>query len=522
MLKLLKNESLYSKIRIGYIITVILYSLARQNVTALQPYLMSDILNLAVIGVAGLLVAWDVFIFRNIWKTKYIWVLAGFAVLTVISSVAGFKYGYIENVKALANLFIQFCLLFVVSLKKDRKGLEKEMRVIGNGISAAWFVAALISVFMYFADITYTANRYLWGDTIEIVQGFVREHGGVVVMRLWGIFVDPNFAAATSIAIICVSLFVLFTSKKKAEKAFHIINVFVQYLYIVLSNSRMGLLILCLAVLVGAWYYAALLFRKKEIHFILKEILAVVLAVVCTAACYGSVLVTKAVLPYVRYAVTFVTEEMFSEEETTAEETTTEEVIETTTEEEETGEQETTEEITTEEATTEEATTEEPTSNVIENLNRQDVVVKSDVSNGRFSLWMEGLKSVFKEYPILGVGPRNYHSAANEIDPELRIATGYSIHNSFIELLMGNGITGTLVLLVFLLLCAKDAVAVRYKKPEKAKGVGILMTAVLSLLACGMFIACLFYTLSGATVILFTCLGYAVRLTADLDGDTEE
>ncbi len=511
-MNLLKNEKLYAGIRVGYIITVIIYSLARQNITALQPYLMSDILNLAVIGIAVLLVFWDVVIFKNIWKTKYIWLLAAFGVLTAVSSVVGFKYGYIENVKSIANLFIQFCLLYVVSLKKDRKGIKNELRIISNSVGAVWFVAVAISVFMYFADISYTQNRYLWGETSEIVQGFVREHYGVVVMRLWGIFVDPNFASAICIAVICMSLFVLFFSKKKAEKIFHIVNIICQYLYIVLSNSRMGLLILCLTVFVGVWYLSFIFIGKKNLHFILKEIAAVVLAVVCTGCCYLSVQITKNVLPYVRYGIELASD-VFTEEGTTEEETVSSE--ETTVEDEfttdtsETQQNETTAEA--EPSTGEEVTTEKQ--HTIESLERQDVVVKSDMSNGRFDLWKEGLLTVFKENMIFGVGPRNYHTVANEIDPSMRISTGYSIHNSFIELLMGNGIVGTLVILLFFVLCAKDTIVLRYKDSKKSKDTGILMLGVLSLLACGMFIACLFYTLSGATIIMFVLLGYAVRLS---------
>lgn len=519
-MNLLKNEKVYSGIRLGYIVAVILYSLARQNITALQPYLMGDILNLAVIGIAAVLVLWDVVFFRNIWKTKYIRILAAFGVLTVISSVAGFRYGYIENVKAIANLFIQFCLLYVVGIRKSQTDIKKEIRVIGNGVGIAWFIASAISVFMYFADISYTQNRYLWGETSEIVQGFVHEHFGVVVMRLWGIFVDPNFASAICIAVICLSLFVIFNSHNKAEKIFHIVNIVIQYLYVVLSNSRMGLLILCLASFAGAWYYAFLLMGKKKLHALVKEVISIGLAVVFAGLCYASVELTKTVLPYVRYAIEVVVPE--NEPVTEPDATSENASDEGTTDEASTGEQTTGEQTTGENTTTEEEPStqkDEGKKPTVENLERQDVVVKSDVSNGRFDLWKEGLVTVFKGNMIFGVGPRNYHAVAKEVDPTTRISTGYSIHNSFVELLMGNGITGTLVMLLFLVLCAKDAIKARYKKPESAKSAGILMVGVLSLLACGMFIACLFYTLSGATVIVFMLLGYSVRLCADIKAD---
>ncbi len=526
MLKILKKESLYNSIRIVYIITVIIYALARQNITALQPYLMSDLLNVAVIGIAGVLVCWDVFVFKNIWKTKYIWLLAAFAGFTVISSIVGFKYGYIENLKTLANIFIQFCLLYVVGLSKDRKGLEKEVGIIITAVSVAWAIAVCASLFMYFADITYTQNRYLWGETSEIVQGFVREHMGAVVMRLWGVFVDPNFASAVCIAIIALSFFVAVTTKNKILRAFHIVNIILQFLYIVLSNSRMGLLILCLAVFAGVWYYSFLYIKNKTWHIIAKELISVVLAVLCVGICYLSVQVTKTVLPYVRLGIEYI-EEILEEKPTQIDEITSSDIEETTlyeasteeaTTEDPVSEEATSQEENTEGVTTEETTTEEKT---IEKLDRQDVAVKSDVSNGRFGLWMEGISTVFRQNILFGVGPRNYHTVANEIDPEMRISSGYSIHNSFVELLMGNGIVGTLMLLLFLVFCAKDAVVVRYKNTRKAKSVGFLMISVLCLLACGMFIACLFYTLSGATIILFTALGYAVRLTSDIDGDEQ-
>lgn len=543
MLKCLKNENLFSGIRLVYIIATIVYSLARQNITALQPYLMSDILNVIVIGFAAVLVLWDVIILKNIWKTKYISILIVFVGLTVISSIVGFKYGYIENIKALANLFIQFFLLFVVSVKKDSTALKKEVCIISNAVGIFWFVPAIVSLYMYFADITYTAQRLLWGESVEIVQGFVREHDGAVVMRLWGVFVDPNFASAISIAIVALCIFVVLNSKNKFIKLFNVVNIVVQVLYIVLSNSRMALLICCLSVFVGVWYYAYFLLKEKKFNVIIKEFFSVLMAVVCTVACFASVQLIKNTLPYIRYGIEYVDEKISSDIDETAEtstETTTEQTtIEPTTENTAVTTTVTTtvvpstEQIVTEttaEATinntpsvvtpvlpiesTESTTVAETTTkaNVVEKLERVDASVKTDKTNGRFDLWMEGINAVFKPNPIFGVGPRNYNVVAKHFNPDLKISNGFSIHNSYVELLMGNGAIGTIVIALFFVLCAIKAIAVRYQDAQKAKSVGILMVSVLALLACGMFIACLFYTLSGATIILFTFLGYAVRI----------
>ena len=546
MLKFLKNEKLFSGFRVFYIITVIIYSLSRQNITALQAFLMSDILNVIVILFAGALVCWDVFIFKNIWKTKYISLLIVFTALTVVSSIVGFKYGYIENIKAIANIFIQFFLLYVVSVKKDSNELKKEASIVANAIGGFWAIPVLISLYMYFADITYTAKRYLWGEAAEISQGFVREDDGAVVMRLWGVFVDPNFASAISIAVVALCIFVLLNTKNKLLKVFNVFNIIIQFLYIVLSNSRMALLISCLSAFVGAWYYAYFLFKNKKLNVVVKEILALLVAGVFVVACFFTIQLTKNALPYVRYGIGYVeqkVEESKTQELTTTQPTTaatTEKPTESTTQPVETTQavtQQETESVLTTQAPTEPVvTTQAPAEpatqqatvaenstvphvvettkqNTIEKLERVDAAVKSDVSNGRFDLWLEGINTVFMSNPIFGVGPRNYNAVAQQLNPDLKIATGYSIHNSFIELLMGNGIVGTLVILLFFILCAIKALKARYKCTDNAKSIGVLMVCVLALFACGMFIACLFYTLSSATIILFTVLGYAVRLT---------
>ena len=65
-------------------------------------------------------------------------------------------------------------------------------------------------------------------------------------------------------------------------------------------------------------------------------------------------------------------------------------------------------------------------------------------------------------------------------------------------------------MLVFFVLCAKDALVIRIKNAKSLFTVGILMLIVLSALAGGMFISSLFYYLSGISVVAFGMLGYAI------------
>lgn len=490
-MKQLRNKNLYGCVRLAFVLFAILFSLLRQNITAIQPFLLSDIWAVALTLFAGILVLWDVFIFRNVFKMKYIWWLVAFFVLTAVSVLLNLRYGFMDSIKSVINLFIQFFALYVVCADYKRKQLNHELKIICNVLCVVWGIAAVISVYMFFADIFYHQTRYLWGDPVEIVQGFVRVHGGAIVMRLWGVFVDPNFAAAISVAAICFSLYIIFTVKNKLSTLLHVINIVFQFLYIVLSNSRMGYLILFLTTAVGAWYFAGVLIKKINWHWCIKELLAIVIAVVAVGICYAGVQTTKTVLPYMKTSIIQL-QKAESVDET---------IVETSKEITSEGKEELEQQETIEKATMPQE---------VESLERQDIAAKSDISNGRFALWFDGLK-VFLKHPVLGVGPRNHYTAAVEVVPDSLVAGGYSVHNSYLELLMGNGVLGFLVLLLYFILCAKDAVLLRYKSKTSCLE-GFLMLAVLSLLASGMFIACLFYTLSGATVVLFAILGYAVKL----------
>lgn len=474
MAKLLKNENTYFNIRLVYIVCILIYSAARQNITAIQPFLMSGIFNAAIIFGAGVIFLWDLIFFRNVLKTKYIWALAGLFVLTGVSILLNFKYALVDNVKAAANMFIQFFVLYAVGNRMTKERIHRDVTVIGSALGALWMVAVVVSLAMYFFDITYNQVHTLWGAASAIPQGFVRFHDGAVVMRLWGVFIDPNFAAAISIMVICFCIYMLHKTEKRWVKALHITNIVLQSLYVVLSNSRMALLILLFLALVGGWYISAAGLRKSKCKVIAekrlwRELTALALSVVMVFACYLGVAVTKKALPYVQYGISYISGGEASDGDSATEDE-------------------------------------------IASLDREDISSKDDISNGRLKMWFEGF-DVLEKNPIVGVGPRSYHEIAKEIVAEsgaqMTIANK-SIHNSYMELIMGNGIVGFLMLLAFFVLCAKDAFVLRFKNKGSLFTVGILMLIVLSALAGGMFISSLFYYLSAISVVAFGMLGYAV------------
>lgn len=496
MLKILKNETLFFNVRMWYIVFLLVYSVARQNITALQPVLIWEVWNIIAILLAGIIFLWHFISFKSFFKTKYIWLLVVAFAVSCISTLINIEFTFIDNVKAIANMFIQFFVLFSIGTQVPKERIKSEVRAIGVGISLLWMIAALISIFMYIFDITYTQIRYLWGDPTLINQGFVRYDDGSAVMRLWGVFVDPNLASAISLAVICFSIFILLTVKHKFVKGVAVSNIVIQLLYVILSNSRTGLLIGLTLSFVGCWYFSFSYLKRKEAFKpkkLITEVIAVLLALVAVFTYYAGNFVAKKTLPYVQYGVTKLVQICGFSDSSDLDGSMPNDTTDS-------------DEMT--------------DSDKLTGLDRVDIAEKGDISNGRIELWLEGF-DVLKLNPVLGVGPRSYHARAATLDPDM-IISARSVHNSYMELLMGSGIVGFLFVALFFVLCAKDAIIYRYKNKQHIFAVGILMLIVLSALISGMFISSLFYYLSGVSVLVFGMLGYAMAYLNDENSDNKE
>ncbi len=498
MNKFFKNEKYFYDFRLGYVIFLLLYSVARQNVTALQPFLMNDILNYIVILFAGILFLWDILVFKNNIKTKYIWLLGVVFVLTLITSVVNFKYAFVENIKAAANMFIQFFVLYGMGKSLTKEHIDHEIKVIGSVLGAFWLVCVVISNIMYLFDISYEQMNYLWATPTMIPQGFIHVHEDLVVMRLWGIFVDPNFAATISIIVIFICIYLIYLTKRKWVKALHIVNILSQFVFIVLSNSRTALLSLLFVALVATWYFSWNFIVKINKGFFakvfVKEILCVVMSVAVVVVCFAGYTLTQKGLPYLRYAVSLT-------QKTEAVDMRVQPVINNKFM------------ILSKEADVLHVNSfinivSAPENDDVVSLDREDTEIKNDISNGRFELWADGYK-VFCESPIIGVGPRGYQLVAREINPEMAVAQK-SVHNSFMELLMGNGALGFALVFAFFICCAVSGICVRKKGFDINFRVGIFLVCTLSGLVGGFFVSSLFYYLSGISIIVFLMLGYAM------------
>lgn len=304
------------------------------------------------------------------------------------------SYGLSNNLKTLVWITIQFYILFSFVHVKSKDEVYKLTNTIMKISSIVWFVAVGISLFQFVLQIHYRAS----------FAEFTRRQG-FVDSRLFGIFSDPNFAAVTSLIIIIFCYFLLKDCKSKAQKRYYVTNIIFQMLYIILSGSRTAMIEGVLTAFILVYFiernksYATSMIKVKRKAFI-KGMIAALISVLLI-----NVLPTP-LLKIAEISTNIKTSIMNGDTEK-------EDVVD------------------------------EPLT-----LKRDDIN-EDNLSNNRSDIWASALE-ISKSKRLLGLSPRNMVPYAQEVYPDSYIAqTGYETHNGYLAVLVGTGVIGFLLMVVF-------------------------------------------------------------------------
>ena len=383
-----ENKILFNKIRFYYIYFFIFCLLMRQiGVFALVPVFIDSSI-FSVLGVFGFsLVLWRI-LGKNInfnFKKSYL-LLFIFAVF--ISSIINFKYGIFKNLKDIIWLFITFFVIY--SYPKSESDDEKiqEFYKIQNLITYIWGTLAFCSILTALMQISYIS--YVKDDWYLRV--------GIVENRLFGIFNNTNSASIISLISLIFSVYqIKFKNSYFAKKWINLSNIFIQYIYISLSESRGTYMVLMFASFLTSlfWVYDKL-GRKKKVKNILTSIL---FSVFISFFVLVSVFLIIKLFSFLSifYSMIF--------------------------------------------------------GDNAQNLvvsKRVDFINNNDISNLRFRLWLDSWE-IFKNNWLFGVTAGNLVNYAKIHFPQSLIATrNYSrVHNTWIGFLVFNGIFGGLILFTF-------------------------------------------------------------------------
>lgn len=459
MLKSVKKEYI-SVLEFSFKIAYLLLGLATFNsylyASPVQPLLVKLCLVLGVLALLG-----RILFFKDYIKTPYWVILMLFCVSFLISILINRAYGdMVADLKWLAWTGMLFFLLYVFDSTRSRAYYKKQFSVMAHIIivySALAALAGLLLMVNLYSREWYTAQ----GE--QIFAGFRWE-------RLWGVYTDPNYGAVFSVAaiLLCVYFFIGAGWKRKMIYA---VCIAANYLYMTFSDSRTAEV--CFVVAAGFWiiYTAAIKLRPT------RGVLAGVAAAIVFAAVF------LGVTSYVKSQTNVQIQAEMNKQEMKKQ---------------------------AEKVNSGDKNRPKP------GTSERKTEISKDVSSGRFALWKSGIE-VWETRPVFGTGYNSFLPYAKEKLPKTYAVNNpqgeyVSLHNTYINTLVYQGLAGVLLLIAFLALIVvywwKN---IRYAVSQDRDYIAVLTACILVILVSMVFVLEGLYTNSPGSFILWSFLGYLVH-----------
>lgn len=448
------KKQILKRINIVYaLITLMMLS----TIAIISPYTTE--FNIVILAWGALYFIYDFFNEKNCIKSRHSKYLIIYMIFFLIGNLININLNFVANMKTFGytGLFI----LVLYSYKKDNsdKTIQKELYNINTIIITISSIVAFASIITFIFLIQFTYN--------DIPQGFVYPNHPA----LWGFYRNPNSGGMVAAVSIIVTFFNLFLCGKlhvkelsKAKKTYYYSNIILQWICLILSNSR-GVLISLLAFVVFASYYlfTVILAEKKNFNRFKSVIISLVLTIIVFSIFNLTVSASKIGLSYIPKSV----QKLINVEE------------------------------------------EDSDSLVLERE-----IVEGNITSGRVEIWKYGLITL-KLDPLFGHGPHNIGLAKQKVFPNDKALymTTNNMHNGYIQILLSNGILAFISFAVFYVLIIKDSLMVLFSKNNKTSNnkkmfIFFIAGLILSIAVYGLFENAILLTGSYTTTILWIYLSY--------------
>ncbi|MER2173176.1 MAG: O-antigen ligase family protein [Carnobacterium sp.] len=399
----------------------------------------------------SLIIAVDFFTKREMFKSKYWYILVLMSLVYLLSTIVNYEHQLIRGAYNWVYLVTTFFIIYPINTKQSNEEVKRNMTQFNNILIYTVFVAGLISVLMFIFNIGYI-----------IPSGATEARQGFVASRLFGIYTSPNIGAIFGFLSIVLSILNNLIKKGVWYKfnKLYIANIIIQVLFFILASSRgteLTIMVFSMfsIVFIVIPYFIQTYKSKSKVIF---RTLIVFLAFFTISLGFTGIL--KEGLSYVPGLVQQGLEQVGIKEP--------------------------------------EKIDGEPTS---ENKPVDKVIIQhspddAEVSSGRFTIWQAAI-NVVKQFPILGATDpyfyRNDVEHNTQIDEsklttldknELKRAHG-NMHNVYIQTLIMSGILGFIVIAIFIILHLKDNVIHLFK--YKTVTVDYQITAIIFFLIIALF-----------------------------------
>ncbi|MBS5938023.1 O-antigen ligase family protein [Clostridium sp.] len=446
----------FNKVNLLYcLITIMMLS----TIAIISP--ITTELNIIILIWAAIYFIYDFFNKKTCLKSKYKFFLILYMIIFSIGIILNIKNNPVDNIKTFVYTGFFLFVLYSYDSNKEVVTVQKEIKNINNIVIFISSITSFVAIIMFVFLIEFTFN--------DIPQGFVYPKSPA----LWGLYANPNsggMVATLSIILTIVNIYLckLYESQKlsMAKKSYYIFNIIIQWLYLILCNSR-GAVVSLLSVIMF------LIFIKSYNKFITKLNLLktlIISLIICCIAMFGyniSISVSKNILSYIP---TFV--ENIKEDNTNSGQSGNNEIT----------------------------------------LERE--IKNGHISTGRAEIWSYGLNTL-KFSPLFGHGPGNIGLAKQKLYPSdtSKYVITNNMHNGYIQILLSNGVLGLLFFGVFMLLIAKDSLVALFNskmnidRTEKIYLI-LILSPILAIAVNGMFENVILLTQSYITTILWIYMGY--------------
>lgn len=383
----------------------------------------------------------------------------------IVSFLGNLKYGYKEGIIKFVFILFYFGLLFLKRNDMPKESIKKEINILGGIFQVYMFFAVLISFILFITG--YTSVRTIengWDIGIGFLWG-----------RLWGIFTEPNYGTVCSCITIALAIYFFKNVKAKKMKAFFVINILVQMMYIAFTDSRTGMVTLGVTM-------AFLTFNRLN-YYRMNGIgkysfkVHIIIIITCFTFITGFMIpnvITKVYNTVNRYVQVHQMEIEFEDEET-----------------------------------------DDQAENHIKITKQIDrgYDLSKDPTNRRFDIWKSGIE-VFMTTPIIGTSYTNIlpYTLANcegtymiNNSAEKNFS---SIHNEILNVLVGQGIIGVVIFITFIIFVGTCYIKFYFRCSREEELLNNVLVACMAATTSGaMFLTGMIYSNSPAVILFWTFLG---------------
>ncbi len=468
---------------------------AIQKVSVFQVVTTSRLVPLFMLSTAASCLLWDFFRIHSLFKNKHTWIAVGFIGATLISSLLMWRYGVYTNAVIISYLLVEILLMYQFDADRGKVQLYREFKTICITVSIISLAFSLVSLFSYLTRLDF--------EFVDAYGNIISQGYSALYHRVWGVYYETNYQGIMDVFVIFVSVLFAFKAKTVLTKILWGINFALHLICLVLTVSRSATIVLYVSVFVFGFFVTNKWFRnrgKKIFQLLMRTLCGTVLILLFFAAFQG----VKCVMPYLQMKVTNavgmefrvktvgVFQEIYSRNgiEIRGELVNYEGPV-----------------------GTDEPNDSSPIIDTPQAIMRPDIVAKEDYSNGRIHVWLDGFRLFFR-YPVFGMSPGNRAEIVNQNNIPVceEITRGHTLINGYLEVLVGSGTVGTLLMAFFLIACLQRLMKYDRLYGKNRLEIGCILAILVAFLVFSLFLSELFYMRSLFTYLFWILLGYAMAL----------